>query len=838
MSVDLGGKPHLDIDVWLQNLDLPQYSLLFCKYGGVEEILWMSERDVKELGVRNGAHRAILVSSLIVLKRKYDKGNRFKSGGTLLSSRFRSSGSLVQVKEKPSNLVGKTVSYPSVLVHSAITSPVVSLKRSSSSSSSAGSSHRSSMENPVTVETSPEDLKKALEWELGLDSRDMRSHAWYHGTIPRQRAEELMTADGGFLVRDCVSRPGDYVLTCCWKGAPLHFVINKVVLQPYTVYERIQYQFEDDCFDTVPDLVTFYVGNKRPISAASGAVVSRPVNRCMPLSYYATRYGIEVHGANSLDSAPPNGNTQQLPPEPQLPQKMHHLFAAGLPPHSPHTPTFGTLRSGQGSSLSSNAHQRRGFIRVGSDPMLSPTMERRPWDHHRPLSSTASSEGASANADASAEDRPPPKPSRVPSRRLQQRPSGTLGRTIRSHDHLPPTGAQYVNNSEGQGHVYSELAENGVPARTDAREPHSPSEVKKKVVTPHRTPRGRVCAAVTAQCLDSGRIVTVPDVDPVSSFVLGAFATTLLPSDNKPLEKAAMERVRGVLLDGGPRVLAHHLTRVDLDLLSAERDRGLGVVSGLEMLCLPQGSRLRKDLLERTECLKLFVAATVLTCADEAERVELLNKWIQVAGDTKTALGNLFGFTGIMLGLAMPQISRLKTTWLTLRQRHTDTALAYETKLRPALKHMQECSNPQAPNTCLPYLLSLLLILEHDFGNLGGVPSSSSQNRRGSDAASSSLELFPWEQTTADYGLHLLLSHLEQGRSLAQQLPTLRRNGQIVLEGVKTDDVVLDVFRTELHLLFLWGAKGAAVAAAERHSKLGQVLGVMSVRCEPTGTPV
>ncbi|CAN7992556.1 unnamed protein product [Ixodes pacificus] len=832
MSVDTGGKPHLDIDVWLQNLDLPQYSLLFCKYGGVEEILWMSERDVKELGVRNGAHRAILVSSLIVLKRKYDKGNRVKSVGTLLSSRYRSSGSLVQVKEKPSNLVGKTVSYPSVLVHSAITSPVVSLKRCSSSSSSTGSSHRSSMEHPVTVETSPEDLKKALEWELGLDSRDMRSHAWYHGTIPRQRAEELMTADGGFLVRDCVSRPGDYVLTCCWKGAPLHFVINKVVLQPYTVYERIQYQFEDDCFDTVPDLVTFYVGNKRPISAASGAVVSRPVNRSMPLSYYATRYGIEVHGANSLDSvvAPPGGNTQQLPPEPQLPQKMHHPFVAGLPPHSPHTPAFGTLRGVQGSNPGSNSHQRRGFIRVGSDPMLSPTMERRPWDHHRPLSSTASSEGASANADA--EDRPPPKPSRVPSRRLQQRPAGTLGRVSRGHDQ--PTAAQYVNNSEGQGHVYSELAENGISTHADAREPHSPSEVKKKVVTPHRTPRGRVCATVAARCSDPGktdRVVTVPEVDPVSTFAPDAFATTMLPSDNKPLEKSAMERVRGVLLEGGPRVLAHHLTRVDLDLLLAEKDRGLGVVSGLELLTLPQGSRLRKDLLERTECLKLFVAATVLTCADEAERVELLNKWIQVAGDTKTALGNLYGFTGIMLGLAMPQISRLKTTWLTLRQRHTETALAYETKLRPALKHMQECSNPQAPNTCLPYLLSLLLILEHDFGDLG-----CAQSRRGSDA--SSLELFPWEQSTADYGLLLLVSHLEQGRSLAQQLPTLRRNGQIVLEGIKTDDIALDVFRTELHLLFLWGAKGAAVAAAERHSKLGQVLGVMSVRCEPTGTPV
>lgn len=58
----------------------------------------------------------------------------------------------------------------------------------------------------------------------------------------------------------------------------------------------------------------------------------------------------------------------------------------------------------------------------------------------------------------------------------------------------------------------------------------------------------------------------------------------------------------------------------------------------------------------RIECLKLFVASTLLMCADDVERVELLNKWIQVAGDTKTALGNLYGFTGIMQGLAMSQV--------------------------------------------------------------------------------------------------------------------------------------------------------------------------------------
>lgn len=71
-------------------------------------------------------------------------------------------------------------------------------------------------------------LRKALEWELSLDSRDLRSHAWYHGAIPRARADEIIERDGDFLVRDCASQPGNYVLSTRCKSQALHFVINKV----------------------------------------------------------------------------------------------------------------------------------------------------------------------------------------------------------------------------------------------------------------------------------------------------------------------------------------------------------------------------------------------------------------------------------------------------------------------------------------------------------------------------------------------------------------------------------------------------------------------------------
>lgn len=39
-----------------------------------QELLWFSETDIKELGVRNSAHRARIVSSLVALRAKYERG--------------------------------------------------------------------------------------------------------------------------------------------------------------------------------------------------------------------------------------------------------------------------------------------------------------------------------------------------------------------------------------------------------------------------------------------------------------------------------------------------------------------------------------------------------------------------------------------------------------------------------------------------------------------------------------------------------------------------------------------------------------------------------------------
>lgn len=55
--------------------------------------------------------------------------------------------------------------------------------------------------------------------------------------------------------------------------------------------------------------------------------------------------------------------------------------------------------------------------------------------------------------------------------------------------------------------------------------------------------------------------------------------------------------------------------------------------------------------------MKFVIAVTILTCQSDLERSDVLNDWIQLAIEVKTALGNLYAFGAIMLGLCMPQVN-------------------------------------------------------------------------------------------------------------------------------------------------------------------------------------
>lgn len=105
------------------------------------------------------------------------------------------------------------------------------------------------------------------------------------------------------------------------------------------------------------------------------------------------------------------------------------------------------------------------------------------------------------------------------------------------------------------------------------------------------------------------REITIPEVNPPSSFDVSKFTTVLLPSENKPLDPPALAKMRCMILEGGAKIIASHLTKVDLEVLklSRQEDLGVGVLTGFELLVLPQGQQLRLDLMERFVIFSLSI---------------------------------------------------------------------------------------------------------------------------------------------------------------------------------------------------------------------------------------
>lgn len=77
------------------------------------------------------------------------------------------------------------------------------------------------------------------------------------------------------------------------KAIPLEGSVLYIFCVPSSVlqgYSRELFQFEEDRFDNVPALIRFYVGGRRPISQASGAVIFHPITRTLPLRVIKERY--------------------------------------------------------------------------------------------------------------------------------------------------------------------------------------------------------------------------------------------------------------------------------------------------------------------------------------------------------------------------------------------------------------------------------------------------------------------------------------------------------------------------------------------------------------------
>ena len=277
------------------------------------------------------------------------------------------------------------------------------------------------------------------------DTAPLTQFPWYHKNIPRDKAEKLVVRNGDFLIRDSISKPGDYVLTCCWEGAPLHFMVNKKVVNEGTPTARTQYLFEEDFFCNLPDLVNFHVTHKKPISLTSGAVISSSVNRFSPKEFFDIRpsamrsmlqgMGSPLQASKTLPRPSPKHSPISSP---VLARKILHRRTGSQP-----------LLSSDDDSQSDGTMERHGSLpsigpdstksienklnkqnepntsqlydesgRSGSEPSLyvDQSQIKQPKKHMSMQQKSTTTSFPSQDSVA-----PPPKPSRVPSIKLNQR---------------------------------------------------------------------------------------------------------------------------------------------------------------------------------------------------------------------------------------------------------------------------------------------------------------------------------------------------------------------------------------------------------------------------------
>uniref|UniRef100_A0A3P8ZLA2 SH2 domain containing 3Ca n=1 Tax=Esox lucius TaxID=8010 RepID=A0A3P8ZLA2_ESOLU len=646
------------------------------------------------------------------------------------------------------------------------------------------------------LESPPEKLRKELEEELKLSSSDIRSHGWYHGHIPREVSETVVLRNGDFLIRDSLVNMGDYVLTTRWNHEVLHFKITKVLVKTSND-SKVQYLLETESFNSIPELVRFYVSGRRPVSQPSGAQIYCPIIRTLPLRYLEATFAL----ANSRHGSAHSPSSQRGAYIKRRSVTMNDgLTTEKLIPHSPSTihNHKDALRN-CAMSMDQIQEYRCPLSPVGETP-LSPA-----YSHGRVLATV------------------PPSPVLRRSSDPQLSPG--------SNNNLPdvlavsstPGHGPYPAPADGSetGGSYCDLRPSPGPCPGVQPCAVPPTPPAKSYVERLRVEEGRGVVPEREEGA-GGEAFSAPLVETASSFRPGKYISSLMPQENKPLEMSVLKRIKELLAEADARTVAKHITMADCKVarilgVTKEMQRMMGVGSGLELLTLPHGHQLRLDLLERFYTMSIMMAVDLLGCTGSTEeRASLLHKTIQLAAQLKSNLGNMFGFAAVMRALDLPQISRLEQTWMTLRQRHTEGAILYEKKLKPFMKNMNDGKESSVlSNTSFPHVIPLLALLERGVAVGEGL----------------GVGIEAWEN--AEAGVDVVMSHLEAARMIAHHGGLYRTNAETKLQGFQERGEILEIFTTDFQMRLLWGSRGSEGSQSERYEKFDKVLTALSHKLEP-----
>jgi len=154
---------------------------------------------------------------------------------------------------------------------------------------------------------------------------------------------------------------------------------------------------------------------------------------------------------------------------------------------------------------------------------------------------------------------------------------------------------------------------------------------------------------------------------------------------------------------------------------------------------------------------------------------------------------------------------------MVLRQNHTNSAFVFDTKLKSAYRTLQDGSGSlPVQDISVPSIAPILALLEFT-------------------AADGQESFHPQQIADINNDLDIMLIHLDMARVITAQTGMYRVVGKSRMHDLEPDNEKLEMFRTEFHLRFLWGSKGAGVNRTERHNKFTMLLKAYSEKLELEG---
>jgi hypothetical protein len=286
------------------------------------------------------------------------------------------------------------------------------------------------------------------------------------------------------------------------------------------------------------------------------------------------------------------------------------------------------------------------------------------------------------------------------------------------------------------------------------------------------------------------------------------------------------------VVEADDKKLAGHLARLDQELLSVRLDMEYTdlpeIQSGLHLLTLVDGWKLREDVLERCLCLRIFVLVTIFTATNWDQSVRTLAKWIRVAGIARTVFGDNFGFFSIVSALCNPHLAGLKMLWTCLDRDYEQESGIFNDELRPTVESLNKLSLPSPDDSVavtVPHIVPFLsgckdlkdrrtfrLMFREIFGDLD----------QGVDDPRFQAHIAQ---------VQLNLGRIADFKANAEAAASLEVNGDDV-EDDEIEVLLGDLFRTELHLRLLWGSAGSSAPAEERHAKFEKVIAALATICK------